>query len=414
MGPTRSVNRRIGDVVDDMRYRPARAGSSAGFMVASGGFSLVELLVALAVSTLVTAGVFAMLAPANGAFSMEPEAADVVQRGRTVVDAVLRDVASAGGAHATASVASRRRQAAAVFPYRLGRRSPDLPGIVNASRLSYWAVDPAGPQAVLASPLASSSGSANIAAGPGCHDGAPTCGFDIGMTVAALSHSGIVDLYSITGISGATVTLQHNQADSARIYPPAETTIVAVRLATYFFRRDSVTGVGQLRRYGGDNGADTPVTDHVESLSFELWGDAEPPQLVPGQQAVTYGPAPPALSTQLTAYPPGENCAFARGATGAAVSRLASLGGADLVPLPASLLTDGPWCPDALSPIRYDADLLRVRQIVVSLRVEAASDALRGPVGPLFARAGTARAFRWVPDRRLRLVVSPSGLSGGL
>lgn len=412
MGPT-SFKRRVGDLVDETRSASARPWRTAD-VVASGGFSLVELLVALAVSTLVTAGVFAMLDPATGAFSMEPDAADVVQRGRTIVDAVLRDVASAGGAPMIASVASRRRQAAAVFPYRLGRRSPDLPGIVDTSRLAFWGVDPTGPQAPLASPLASASGSTSIAFGPGCHDGVPTCGFDVGMTVAALSHSGIVDLYSITGISGATVMLQHNQADAARVYPPGQTILVAVRLATYFFRRDSLTGIGQLRRYDGDNGADTPVTDHVESLSFELWGDADPPQPAQGQQSATYGPAPPPLTAQWTAYPPGENCAFARAATGAVVPRLASLGGGDMVPLQASLLTDGPWCPDALSPIRYDADLLRVRQIVVSIRAEAASDALRGPIGPLFARSGTARAFRWVPDRRLRLVVSPSGLDGGI
>lgn len=401
-------------MVNETQDASAHRREAVRTIASVGGFSLVELLVALAVSTLVTAGVFAMLDPANGAFSTQPEAADVAQRGRTVVDAMLRDVAGAGGAPVTASVASRRRQWAAVFPYRLGRRSPDVPGIVNASRLAFWGVDVAGPQAVLASPLASASGSTTIALGPGCHEGAPTCGFDIGMTVAALSHSGIVDLFSITGTSGATVTLQHNQADSARIYAPGETLIVAVHLSTYFFRRDSLTGIGQLRRYGGDNGADTPVADHVEALSFELWGDAEPPQPVPGAGTVTYGPAPPPLTDQWTAYPPGENCAFGRGATGAVVPRLVSLGGGDLVPLPAGLLTDGPWCPDALSPIRYDADLLRVRQVVVSIRAEAASDALRGPIGPLFARGGSARARRWVPDRRIRMVVSPSGLSGGV
>lgn len=379
------------------------------------GFSLVELMIALAVSTLVTAGVFAMLDPANGAFRTQPEAADVSQRGRAAVDALVRDVAGAGGSPFLAAGAGR--EVAAIFPYRIGRRGADPPGSFNASRLAVWRVDATAPQAQLASPLASASGSTTIAPGAGCHDGAPSCGFAPGMTVAAFSHSGVVDLFTIISASGATLMLQHNQADSARVYPPGDTTLAEVRVSTHVFRRDPATGVGQLRRYDGDNGADVPVADHLESLSFELWGEAEPPRVmsVSATERATYGPPPPPVSLQLTAYPPGENCAFTRTGTGNAVPRLAVLSGAPaLVPLPASLLTDGPWCPDALSPIRYDADLLRVRQVVVSLRAEAAPDGLRGPAGTLFARAGTARSTRVVPDRRVRLSVAPANARGGL
>lgn len=382
----------------------------------AAGFSLVELTIALAVSSLVTAAVFAMLDPANGAFLTQPEAVDVAQRGRTVVDAIARDVTGAGGVPSVAA-ADARRAAAAIFPYRIGRRGADPPGTFDASRMATWRVSPAGPQAVLATPLASASGATSVVPGSGCHVGSPSCGFAPGMTVGAFSHSGIVDLYSVVSVSGPTLVLQHNQADSARVYPPGETTLAEVVVGTYFFSRDAVTGVGQLRRYDGDNGADVPVADHIESLVFELWGEADPPRVVTvsGVEHASYGPAPPPVSLQPTSYPAGENCAFSRAATGEAVPRLQVLGGAPaLVPLPGSLLTDGPWCPDALSPIRYDADLLRVRQVVVSLRSEAASDTLRGPAGALFARAGRARSTRVVPDRRMRLVVSPLGLSGGL
>ena len=88
--------------------------------------------------------------------------------------------------------------------------------------------------------------------------------------------------------------------------------------------------------------------------------------------------------------------------------------GTALVPLTASTLTDGPWCPDAVNPNRYDADLFRVRRITVTLRIESAAASLRGPAGPLFARAGTSTgAHNLVPDQEIRFDVAPRNLNLG-
>ena len=85
-----------------------------------------------------------------------------------------------------------------------------------------------------------------------------------------------------------------------------------------------------------------------------------------------------------------------------------------LVRLTPSQLTDGPWCPDEANPHRYDADLLRIRSIAVTLRVESALAALRGPAGILFSRGGTSTAAdRWLPDREFRLDVAPRNLNSG-
>jgi hypothetical protein len=87
-------------------------------------------------------------------------------------------------------------------------------------------------------------------------------------------------------------------------------------------------------------------------------------------------------------------------------------GGTILVALSAGTLTDGPWCPDGVNPNRFDADLLRIRRIAVTLRVESAAAALRGPAGQLFARAGTSTsAHRLLPDREIRFDVSPRNLN---
>ncbi|MGE3959390.1 MAG: PilW family protein [Vicinamibacterales bacterium] len=381
------------------------------------GFSLVELLVALTVSLLVTSAVFAMLDPGHGAFRIQPEQADVAQRLRAAADALLRDVEGAGGWPFLAEpLPASALRAAAVLPLRRGRRNADPPGTFDSSRLSVWQVTPSAPQARLASALASSSGTTTIVPGAGCASGDPSCGFRAGMLVAAFDGSGGVDLFSVTGVSGTAITLQHNDQDSAHIHAAGRTILAVLTARTYFFRHDPALGYGQVRRYDADGSADLPVANHVVSLSFEYFGDPEPPRVVSGAglQRATYGPLPPQVHEQPTAYPPGENCAFMRTAGGAVASRLPVLSGSTaLVPLSPSLLADGPWCPDDTSPNRYDADLLRVRQIVATIRVEAAVDALRGPAGPLFTRAGTGAAPSWVPDRETRIVVAPPALGGG-
>jgi prepilin-type N-terminal cleavage/methylation domain-containing protein len=58
------------------------------------------------------------------------------------------------------------------------------------------------------------------------------------------------------------------------------------------------------------------------------------------------------------------------------------------------------------------ADLPGVRSIAVTIRVQAAVAALRGPAGALFAHAGTAHsARRWAPDLEVHLRVAPRNLN---
>ena len=82
-----------------------------------------------------------------------------------------------------------------------------------------------------------------------------------------------------------------------------------------------------------------------------------------------------------------------------------------LVQLTSAQLTDGPWCPDGASAKRWDADLLRVRRIGVTLRVESANAALRGPASVLFAHGGTSKSGnKWLPDQQVTFQVSPRNL----
>lgn len=382
------------------------------------GFSLIELLIALTITLMLAGAAFGLVGPANGAFQTQPEAADVQQRLRAATDALSRDLLAAGSAPYIAQVAEQTTSlaAAAVFPMRVGRISPDAVGTVNSARIAVWSVSPTAPQARLALPLASASGVATFTPGSGCRAAAASCGFQSGTTAVVLGVSGAWDVYSITSVAGNSLTLQHNLRDAPLVHPASESTIAEAVVRTYMFKDDNAAGFARLARYDAAGGADVPVIDHVVDVQFQYLGEAEPPTPVfgtdPVAPRVTYGPSPPPAGSQPSLYPAGENCAFTRAPSGIVTPRLAALSsGPVLVSLSSASLGDGPWCPDSANPNRYDADLLRVREIVATVRVEAAIDSLRGPAGLLFSRGGTARDTRVVPDRTARLVLAPRSLN---
>jgi hypothetical protein len=198
--------------------------------------------------------------------------------------------------------------------------------------------------------------------------------------------------------------------------------VVQVVQRSYYVKFNAGQGVDQLVYYDGSMSADTPVIDHVAGFELQYFGDPRPPVLHgsvsdPAGQRTTYGPRPPALDERPTAYPDGENCAFTvNPVSGLHSPRLGVLGGQSsraLVRLTAAELGDGDiWCPDAGAENRFDADLLRIRKVAVTLRVESAVDALRGPAGVLFRHGGTGRdARRLLPDRELRFQVAPPNLN---
>jgi hypothetical protein len=132
-------------------------------------------------------------------------------------------------------------------------------------------------------------------------------------------------------------------------------------------------------RYDGSL-TDLPVTDDVEELAVAYYGDPSLPVLRrplsdPEGPWTSYGPKPPDTVVDDPATPsygPGENCLFTV-VDGTTIVRpeIEDLGSSasSLAPLDQRRLTDGPWCPDPSAPNRFDADLLRVRRVRVTLRL---------------------------------------------
>ena len=374
------------------------------------GFSLIEMLVSVGLMLVVMSSVFQMLHPVHGAFRAEPETADVQQRLRVAADTLARDLRDAGnGLHQGTNAGPLTDFIAPVLPLRQGRRNPDPVGTFKSATITFLTLESGAAQTTIAQPLVARSSTVLVNHDPGCPPADPNCGFRAGLTAVAFDDTGAYDTFTVTAVDAAGLHLQHNMRDSAKTYGASLGRIAVAASRTFYLKSDPATNTFQLMRYDGDGGADAPVVDHVVNLSFQYFGDPEPPAIRrPITDAsgpwTTYGPKP---------QPSGDNCVFVSNGTATPTSALAVLGpGTQLVPLSASMLTDGPWCPDAVNPNRYDADLLRVRRVTVTLRVESAAASLRGPAGRLFARAGTASgADSLVPDQEVRFDVAPRNLN---
>lgn len=388
-----------------MSARPARR------CAAQAGFGLAEVLIATTITLLVIAAVFDAVHPAHGAFRAEPEAMDVRQRLRIATDALSNDLtAAAGGPHYGLQAGPLNAWFAAVLPFRQGRRLADAPGTFASDTITLLRVAESAAQTTIAQALAARTGSVQVNLDPGCPAGNPVCGFTVGMDVLVFDDSGSFNTFTISSIQGVTLNLDHNMRDSTKTYAPNVSRIVEASSRTYFLKPDLANDMYRLERYDGAGGADVPVVDHVAALGFAYLADPEPPLAIkppadPSGPWTTYGPKPPAS---------GDNCIFMPGAPLPA-PRLPVLtalsGGPALVRLMPAQLTDGPWCPSASDPNRYDADLLRVRSVAVTVRVEAASRSLRGPAGFLFSRGGTGTSARaLVPDQEVSFEVAPRNL----
>lgn len=240
-----------------------------------------------------------------------------------------------------------------VLPYRASRGG-DAPETFRADAVTV--LYSAEAKATLANALTAESGQARVNIGLGCPLNDSVCGLSRVSTVLAADDTKSLDAFHVDDVQDAVLVLHHTMTDSPKIYAPGSRLVEAV-VRSYFLKVDTSTDSVQLVREDGNNAA-VPVVDHVVGLLLEYFG-----------------------------------------------------GASNLERLDASALTDGPWLPDSAAPNRFDADLLRVRSIAVTLRVESALAALRGPAGPLFSRGGTSRrGSRFLPDLQMRVRVSPRNL----
>lgn len=408
---------------------------------AEAGFTLLEMLVSTALILVVTSTVFSLLNPSYGTFQAQPEVADMQQRLRVAADAVQKDLVMAGaGTYSGMMAGTLDSYFAPILPHRVGTINADAPGTFRAnplcpdtcsSAITIMYVPTTMAQTTIRDDMPNESAELKVETTlGGCPLGNNLCGFEQGMRVLIFDPSGAYDIFTITQVQDDALHLQHRDDKFTTTYN-AGSWITQIESHTYYLQEDDAAGTYQLRHYDGFQ-SDLPMVDNVVDFRVEYFGDPLPPQIVkpvtePKGPWTTYGPKPPALGVDNSSDPwaPGENCIFyVDPGSGLQVARpeMATLGPATggLIPLTAAMLTDGPWCPSDVNskgmamPNRYDADLLRVRQARVTLRVQVANDLLRGPAGPLFRYGGRSTGGeRFVPDQEIRFDVAPRNLNLG-
>ena len=345
------------------------------------GTALAEILIALALVLIVVTGVARVAADADAAFRAQPEAADLLQRARVGLEALCAELVNAGGGPFLLTNAQALvRSVPPVIPRRLGRLRPDAETEAFDDWLTILTIPDGAPQADVRS-MASAADPLDLDPGPWCPAGDPACGFAPDEAALVFDRTGTFDLFAVREVRPLAIVPDHGlvrafaAADSARV--------AGVNVTVYAFDRARQ----QLRRYDG-RASDVPVIDHVVAFAVRYFGDPLPP----------LAPVPPTGE---------ENCIVDREGRPRLPAEIATFGA--LVELPVARLRDGPWC--GAVPNRFDADLYRVRQLRVTLRVEAASPAVRGRSRRWFVNPGRAlHPAAAVPDLEIEVDVSPRNL----
>jgi hypothetical protein len=348
------------------------------------GFSLVELLVATSITVIVVLLACTMAVQAQYAWRADGARVDIQQRARVAADVLTRALFEAGaGPPAGPARGSLARYLPPVVPRRIGRRNADAPAVVRADAFTTLRAARDTQHAVLQFAAAAGTSTIEIAAAPSCD--LPACGFVRGTNVVLFDETGSHDVFTVTDVAGQSLSLGHHGSGAHPGYA-AGTSVIAVDAVTYAFDRAARV----LRSYDGD-ASDLPLVDDVVGMEVEYYGEPRPPSQPRPAIGVT-------------------NCLYEDDGSFRAVlfSSLPATG-ASQVRLAPERLTDGPWCGTGEN--QFDADLLRLRRVRLTLRLQAGDAAVRGSEAgrfrePGFARASTAE----VPDVTVVVDVTPRNL----
>jgi hypothetical protein len=350
------------------------------------GYTLVELLVSAAIMITVTGAIFSLMNPAQGNAQTQPEVADMQQRMRIGNDTMFKELVMSGaGPYQGPVTGSLVNFFAPILPRRVGFQSPDPPATAKTDTITLSYIPNSYSQTTISAAMPTPSAELKVTDQPNCPaDAGNLCGFHEGMDVIIFDTSGNFDIFTITQVQDAAAHLQHRGQDLSKAYDVGAS-VTQIVSNTYYLN----TQTNQLMRYNGYT-EDIPLVDNVVDLKFEYFGDPNPPVM----------PKPPA----------GEaNCLYDAAGNYINLPTLAADEGS-LAPLPPAILKDGPMCGGGNNA--FDADLLRVRKVRVTMRVQAANPALRGADTALFKNPGTSRGGeKFVPDYTISFEVSPRNLN---
>ena len=304
------------------------------------GFGVLEWLVATVVVLLSLATLLGVLRIVQPQTAAAQRSVEVDQRLRSAVVRIADLLREAGGA----LPADPRPGALAwwlppVFPQLRSVTGADGEFVAADDRFTVYRISP-GRATALASPMALPTAPLELLLAGGCPAGRPACGFGPGDRIVVADVTGQYDT-PVVGTVGPSAITTYAPARLSQAYGAQGATLVAgLDVDALAFEPAS----RRLRLYRG-SAAGMPFADVVETMRIRYFGDPAPPRApgAPGRASCvvdeTGAPRLPALAPTHGRY-------------------------AELTP---AMLSDGPACGAA--PHRFDADLLRVRAVRVTLRM---------------------------------------------
>lgn len=249
------------------------------------GFSLVELLMAMAVMATFSSALMALIVAGQAIARAQPEAADLRQRARVALQTLGAELALAGAG------LDRGPQAGALALY-----FPPI-GPSSDGGVTIWYISGRAAQATLASPLAPAATDVPLLTAGWCPVTDPGCGFTAASTAIVLDAHGCHDVLRIDAVIPASLRVRAGAR--ACTYAPGAA-IAQGEVRTY--RVDP--GTRQLLRRDEATGSSVPVLDNVTAMNVEYLDAGRRVRVTLRLAVAAGGPPVPDLELSLDARPP--------------------------------------------------------------------------------------------------------------
>jgi hypothetical protein len=341
------------------------------------GYTLVELTVAAALLVMLSALTCSILMDARTVIDVSGERADLHQRARVAAEAVAGPIRDAGaGSVRGIATGPLVRWLPPIWPGR-GNHTDVTQAVTTIHVL------PQVSPATLRFDVPPAATTLDFDHGGTC---TLPCGFFDRMTVVLLDGMGNFDLFVLLQTDGGSATVRRLSGGTGAAYARG-TAVLPAEVRTVYWNPDT----RELRTDGGDH-SDFPVVNDIVDLAFEYFGDPLPPT----------DPRPPHGV---------ENCLYDSAGAPRAGQVVLQSAGATLAVLDPGAFDDGPWCGSGAEP--FDADLLRIRAVDVTIRLQVGNATYRGPDARWFRNPGLAvEGARTVRDFVVHTSIAPRNLGG--
>lgn len=228
------------------------------------GFTVIELVVALAITLVVAGGVATMTGPLRDLFERSLLASDLDAGGRAVLDAVARDIREAGSGPAIRGPDQHFARVVTAVTLMQDLATPAAGTTGQGVRL--LRVPAQAAQAVLAAAASDGATSLLIDTAARCRGGPPACGFAPAMAAVVFdtTHAQLIEVAATgSGLLRVTPPLASGFAAGA---------IVCELAMVTYGTRALAGGIARLVRVAG--GLEQPMIDHV--VDFAVTADQEP------------------------------------------------------------------------------------------------------------------------------------------